>query len=374
MSMWKTMTLGFTIAGLAGCSGAGGSSSGEPQTQDQDIAGYETLQADLEGKRKVFLEGPAQDFTTAGNTLFWIEAAVGDPLLHSYDAASKQTTNYGFKVYLTGPSNPNPIDNVNYVASTSLIATMNQLDGANTYAVGSEKSELGKLTLPAPPYGQKWWAYGVNGGDVYVTIILDEKYHLQRWTPGDAMPTDVAILDDLIAPNKMGEFHNFAVSGETLIFDEGNRIWLAQLTDAKAKWAKNEKHVGGVDFYAGGAVYSEGAEFWRYDAAKDTRENLSEKMRGGAYELNKTFAEAHHPASNSTWVKRGNTIVYEANFGIFSYDLDAATVEPLLLSARDNSIVYKYPTALENGTLFVKGLVSSSGSIGADGPTYTLAP
>src|SRR5512133_1483554 len=109
----------------------------------------------------------------------------------------------------------------------------------------------------------------------------------------------------------MGEFHNFAVSGETLIVDEGNRIWLAQLTDAKAKWAKNEKHVGGVDFYAGGAVYSEGAEFWRYDAAKDTRENLSEKMRGGGYELNKTFAEAHHPVQGSTWCKRGNTIVYE---------------------------------------------------------------
>ena len=376
MNMWKTTTLGLVIAALAGCNLGGGSSgdSGESQTEE-NIAGYESLQASLEAKREVFLKGPAQDFATDKNTLFWVEAAAGNPLLHSYDAATKQTTDYGFKVYLTGPSSPNPTDNINFFASTTLIASMNELDGANTYAVGSEKTPLGKLTLPAPPYGQKWWAYGVTAGNVYVTIINmdDGKYHVQRWAPGDAATTDVAILDDLIAPNVMGEFHNFAVSGETLIFDEGNRIWLAKLTDAKARWAKNDKRVNGVDFYDGGAVYSQNTEFWRYDMATDTRENLSDKMRSG-YTLNTTFAQAHHPVASSTWCKRGNTIVYEANSGIFSYDLTSATVKPLLLSARDNSTVYKYPTALENGTLFVKGLESKSGSIGADGPTYTLAP
>jgi len=45
-----------------------------------------------------------------------------------------------------------------------------------------------------------------------------------------------------------------------------------------------------------------------------------------------------------------------------------------VLSARDNSIVYKHPTALESGPLFVKDLESKSGSIGADGPTFTVEP
>jgi membrane-bound inhibitor of C-type lysozyme len=44
------------------------------------------------------------------------------------------------------------------------------------------------------------------------------------------------------------------------------------------------------------------------------------------------------------------------------------------LNARDNSIVYRHPTVLANGTLFVKGLESASGATGADGPTFMFVP
>lgn len=371
-SMMKVLP--FALLALIGCGGGG--EDGDAQTQEEDIAEFEALRAELEGKREVFLEGPAQDFTAAGNTLFWVDAAAGNPLLKSYDAASKVTTNYTFKVYLVGPSSPNPIDNLNFAASTSMVVSMNELDGANSYAVGSEMQSLGKLVLPAPPFGQKWWAYSVDANNLYVMILdnADSKYHLKRWSPGDADMTEVLILDDLIAPNVMGEFHNFAVSGTTLIFDEGNRIWLAELTDAKAKFAKNEKRVGFADFEKTGAVYNEGSEFWRYDAATDTRENLSDKIRQNDYRINKTFEAGHHPVNDTTWAKYNSTIFYEANFGIFAYNIDSNTLEPMLLDARDNSVVYKYPTVLANGTLFVKGLESSSGATGADGPTYTFVP
>jgi hypothetical protein len=340
--------LPFTLLALIGCGGGGGE-DGDVQTQEEDLAEYESLRTELEGKREVFLEGPAQDFTAAGNTLFWVEAAAGNPLLHSYDAASKQTTNYTFKVYLTGPS---------------------------AYAVGQDMQSLGKLTLPAPPFGQKWWAYSVDGDNLYVMILdnADSKFHLKRWAPGDADMTEVLILDDLIAPNVMGEFHNFAVSGTTLIFDEGNRIWLAELTDAKAKFAKNEKRVGFADFEKGGAVYNEGSELWRYDVASDARENLSDKIRNNDYRINKTFEAGHHPMDSTTWAKYNSTIFYVANYGIFAYNIDSNTVQPMLLNARDNSVVYRYPTVLANGTLFVKGLESSSGATGADGPTFTFVP
>jgi hypothetical protein len=371
MSMMKILP--FAFLALIGC---GGGETGGAQTQEEDIAEYESLRADLEGKRSVFIEGPAQDFQAAGNTLFWVEAAAGNPLLHSYDAASKQTTDYTFKVYLVGPSSPNPIDNLNYIASTSMVVSMNELDGANAYAVGQPMSSLGKLVLPAPPFGQKWWAYSVDASNLYVMILenADSKYHLKRWSPGETDYSEVLVLDDLIAPNVMGEFHNFAVSGTTLIFDEGNRIWISELTDTKAKFAKNEQHVGFADFQKGGAVYNEGSEFFRYDVATDTRENLSEKIRNNAYTLNKTYEAAHHPVDDTTWAKYQSTIFYEANFGIFAYNIDSDTVKPMLLDARDNSVVYKYPTVLANGTIFVKGLESSSGAIGADGPTFTFVP
>ncbi|MFO0591646.1 MAG: hypothetical protein U0441_29135 [Polyangiaceae bacterium] len=369
MSFRMTVISAFAAAALIGCGGGGGSGA---QTQEEDLAEFESLRAELEGKRKTFLEGPAQDFQAAGNLLFWVEAAAGDPRLHSFDQPASQTTDYSFPPFLVAPSSPNPIDNLNFVGSTSIIATMNVLDGAQVYSVGKNEEKLGKWTLPAPPYGQKWWSYGVDGGDVYAAILDDAgKLHLKKWTPNGA-ESDVAVFDDLIAPNAMGEFHNFAVSGTTLIFDEGGRIWTAELGAPKAKWAQNDKEVSGAAYDKAGVVYSQGGDFWQYDAATDSRKNLSEKIKGNEYKLNETFKEAHYPTSTTTWCKSGDKIVYEANYGIFAYDIGADTVEPLVLDARDNSIVYKYPTALDNGTLFVKGLESQSGATGADGPTFIV--
>jgi hypothetical protein len=46
----------------------------------------------------------------------------------------------------------------------------------------------------------------------------------------------------------------------------------------------------------------------------------------------------------------------------------------MLLNGRDISVVYRYPTALVNGTIFVKGLESTHRAIGADGPTFMFVP
>lgn len=148
-------------------------------------------------------------------------------------------------------------------------------------------------------------AYRVDGNNLYVMLQeeVDNKLHLKRWSPGDAALTEVLVLDDLIAPNVMGPFYDFAVSGSTLIWNEANRIWIAELTDTKAKWAKNEREVDFADFEKGSVVYNEDQELWRYDVASDSRENLSEKIRA-SYEMNPTFDKAHHPAQNPTWVKR----------------------------------------------------------------------
>jgi hypothetical protein len=54
------------------------------------------------------------------------------------------------------------------------------------------------------------------------------------------------------------------------------------------------------------------------------------------------------------------------------YDLATHTTRPVLLDARDNSIVYRHPVLLENGKLFVQGLESTSGATGAEGGWYEV--
>lgn len=355
---------------LFACGAAAGP---DEQTQEEDIAQYEELQKTLEETREVFVKTAAQDFYAAGNTLYWVEVGSGNPFLRSFDDSSKTRTDYTFKVYLSGVGAPNPVDTINFHASSTMVASMNVPDGANTYAAGAPEQLLGKLPLPAPAFGQRWWAYSVSGNDLYVVVIDDNsgKHTLQKWTPGQASPTTILTLDDLIAPNMIGEFHDFAVDGTTLIFDEGFRIWMADLSDTKAKWAQNDKQVGSTNFYAGGAVYSQGAEFFRYDMATNSRENITDKIKAG-YSMNKTYAQIHYPDNNGSWCKYKNKIVYHGSYGIFAYDMNSEKVIPLLLDARDNSVVYRNPTTVDTGTLFIKGLLSESGATGADGPTYSM--
>jgi len=351
----------------------GASSGRDEQTQEEDIAQYENLRVELEGTRDVFVNTAAQDFYVAGNTLYWVEVGNSNPMLRSFDDVSKTRTDYTFKVYLTGVGTPNPVDTINYRASSSMVASMNVLDGANVYATGAPEQLLGKLQLPAPPFGQRWWAYAVNGNELFVVVNdpNDGKYNLQKWAPGQASPTTILALDDLIAPNMIGEFLDFAVDGTTLIFAESGRIWMADLTACKAKWQPNDKKNGSANFYSGGVVYTQGSEFFRYDLATDSRENLTEKMKAG-YSMNKTFAQVHYPSDGTSWCKYKNKIVYHGSYGIFAYDTNSEDVVPVLLDARDNSVVYRRPNAVDTGTLFVKGLLSKSGAIGADGPTYVI--
>lgn len=371
--MKEMIRRGFLLAfawSLVAC--GAGASGPEEQTQEEDLAQYETLQKDLEATRAEFIKTPAQDFYAAGNTLYWVEVAGANPVLRSFDDGTKTRTNYTFKVFLSGVGAPNPVDTINYHASSTLIASMNVLDGANTYAPGAPEQSLGKWVLPAPPSGQRWWAYSVSGQDVYAVVVDDTaKYVLHKWTPGQAQATKILALDDLIAPNTIGEFLDFAVDGTTLIFAESGRIWLADLSDPKAKWVQNDKEIGSANFYPGGVVYSQGTEFYRYDKASDTRENLTDKIMAG-YSMNKTFAQVHRPDGEGSWCKHKNKIVYHGSSGIFAYDLNTEKVIPLLLDARDNSVVYRNPTAVDTGTLFIKGLVSESGAIGADGPTFSI--
>ena len=99
--------------------------------------------------------------------------------------------------------------------------------------------------------------------------------------------------------------------------------------------------------------------------------NITDKIKAG-YSMNKTFAQVHYPDNNGSWCKYKDKIVYHGSYGIFAYDMNSEKVIPLALDARDNSVVYRNPTTVDTGTLFLKGLLSESGATGADGPTYSI--
>jgi hypothetical protein len=207
-------------------------------------------------------------------------------------------------------------------------------------------------------------------------LIEDGAYHLRRFAPdaGEDPGQDVLVLDDLIAPNVMGELTTFTVSGDTLMFYEGGRLWVASLSGGKAKWTQNDEYVGSVDFTADDVVYSQGGRIFRYDVASDSREELTDGITAG-YTMNATYPEPHLPTATTAFSRAGDRLYYEGTYGIFAYDLGTEEVEPVLLNRRDNSVTYRYPTAMEaTGALFVKGLESESGAIGADGPTWRVAP
>jgi hypothetical protein len=106
--------------------------------------------------------------------------------------------------------------------------------------------------------------------------------------------------------------------------------------------------------------------------------DLAAGIAASGYQLNATFSMAH--LFNNGAVTTGNPgftsyqhiLGYLANSGLFTYDMDQHTVTPLLLNARDDSVVYTSPVFLDDGSVFVVGLQSTSGDIGADGPVYRL--
>jgi hypothetical protein len=90
------------------------------------------------------------------------------------------------------------------------------------------------------------------------------------------------------------------------------------------------------------------------------------------YRLNESYDTAHRWSYDIA--RYGRWIVYIGGTGVFAYHLDEQRVVPVLLQPLDEDmrISYRYPVVLEDGTLYVTGLTSYSGSVGADGPVYRV--
>ena len=361
-------TMVVMVLALAGCKRFGGPDGGDPvDQQQQDIEEYEDLCADLDSHRTEFLGDEADEVWAYGNHLFWLRFDAWAPTLHGWNAETDQRIDYSFSI---GEG-----DHYNYRASLSAVATAEEAGMEivyHVYDVNAAATEITTATLDAPGDEQRWWAYDVDGTDLYVVTTGDET-SLLRARQGGALEL-VTTLES--AGCAVAELWDFAVENGVMVFVESGRIWRLDLPSNTATWLGNELQISGdVNFGIDGVIWesydgsSDRAYFYQYDSREVI--DLNEAIAASDYQLNETFASAHRYYGGYTRLREW--LIYIGSSGVFAYHLYEGDVVPLLLSPRGEvRIDYRYPRALDNGMVFVTGLTSTSGAVGADGPVYRV--
>ncbi|HEY5943849.1 MAG TPA: hypothetical protein VIV40_00080 [Kofleriaceae bacterium] len=343
---------------FAGCVIAPSQGDDDVDQTQRDVDHYNELSAQLDMRRTEFLGRDVQELAAAGSTLYWLDTTNLDPRLMHYDGHDKLA--YGFSI---GDAN-----HYNYRASASVVVTAEPGSDAaiyRAYDATVANRLLGETSIPKP-VGAQWSAYAVDSTFVY---IMDGTT-LKRWQPGTT-PTVVTTLES--AGVSAGEFWDFGVAGNTMVFIESGRVWSMDLVANKATWLMNMTEAGGsVDFRPDGVLFDTATGLAFYDYAQHTLIDMRAKIDANPFKINNTFASAAHYYQDFTRYKQW--LIYIGQSGVFAYDMKADKITPLLLSPNraDLRVDYRYPVALDSGEMFVTGLTSTSGATGADGPTYKL--
>jgi hypothetical protein len=368
----------FALALVSGCNLLGGGNGGgggdggtstDPTAKDE--AAYTAEQAKLDQNRSQFLDATAQELDGEGARIFWKTYPVYDPVLHSRAGTTGATIDYGFSIG-TG-------DNDNYRSSASLLVVAIPDDDTVQYLAydpTQTNTKLGELDLPAPGDGTQWYAYATSGNTLYV-MMTGTAHTLLSWQPGQQTATTVTTLESAGATS-IGEFDDFDVQGDTLVFIESGRLWTMSIAQNKATFLGNMTQIAGsVDFESDGVTFedSDGLKFFEY--ASSSIRDLSMEIATNSYVLNATYDDVQdfYSASDSNNFSRWqNWVVYTSNGGIYAYDLVRKIVMPVLLSpiTGDTEIDYRYPVTLDDGSCFIVGLTSTDGAVGADGPVYLV--
>jgi hypothetical protein len=348
-------------------SGEGGS-GGAPDQQTQDIAQYNALQAKLAktGTMVGNSEGMA-GIQSGGSFLFWYQFQTDSPTLHSLNSANEKTTDYTFSI---GDS-----CSYNYRTSENLVVTADTNGGYYAYDITKPNSSVGTLMVTPPSSDVMWWAYAPDGSDVYY-VTTEGGNILWKWTPPATTPVQVLDLDDTGAT--IGEFDDFGVSGNTMVFLADGAVWSLDIAAKKSTFLGNKtEDTTGAEIDTDGVLFptDTGAYFFSY-ATMQLRD-LGAAIKASSYKLNDTYSTAHllDPTRSGLGRYQSNVVYFGAQ-GIFTFDMTAGTVAPVLLDALDDSTVFVGIAVLTNGMLYTTGLQSTEGDIGTDGPVYQvqLAP
>jgi hypothetical protein len=338
-----------------------------PGDTEKDVEQYRLLAAELGAHADLVLGEEADEITAYGTRAFWLEFPGYDPVLHSWNREGGDTLEYGFPIGGGGTWN--------YRASDEAVATaIRQGDQVsyNLYDVSQPQVELGSFEVDAPG-SAGWWAYSVDGRIVYHVQDRDGMTQLHRWSPGAGVELLMTLETD--AGIDVGEFWDFVVSGNEMLFIEGGRLWGLDLTTRQATPIGNPTEVRSFSYDAEAIAFSSATGPFLYTWATGALVDLKAAIESSGYRMNTTFAKAHN-YSQGPVAKYGSLVVYIGEAGVFRYDAAAGDVKPVLLNVADgnSTVYYRDPAVLDDGTLFVQALVSQSGSVGADGPIYRVSP
>jgi hypothetical protein len=194
---------------------------------------------------------------------------------------------------------------------------------------------------------------------------------LLKWIPGQD-PVMVTTLES--AGATIGEFDDFDVSGNTMVFIESGAIWTMDIAANKATSLMNTIQVsGGVDFRSDGVMFATDTDVMFFDYATNALVDVSTLINANPFQVNATYATASQ-IGYTDFARWGQQVLYVSDSGLFAYDMAHDKITPILLSPISDAMqeTYRYPVALDDGTAFVTGLLSTDGATGADGPTYML--
>jgi hypothetical protein len=364
----RTRARGSMLLFLFACTAGPGDDtapSDEPKAGESDNEHYDRVAGELEGYRTEFLDEEADELWARGNRLFWLTFPGFDPVLHSWDATSDTQVDYEFSI---------GSDVYSYRASDDLVVTAEVSGGDVTYhayAIDAPADELGSTTFDQPTDGTRWHAYAASGNRVYIVAVSYEETALYAWEP-PGRPTRMWSFDEL--GYELGEFWDFDVEGDTMIFIESGRIWRADVRTGAGEWLGNPTLItGGVSYDDSGVVWAGDYSLYWFEYGADDVVNLTDTINTADYRFNETYSSAHQVIETGFWRQR-DKLVYESLSGLYMYHLQTGEFTPIVLEARqsDLRVTWRDPVMLENGTLFATGLESESGSVGADGPVWRI--
>ncbi|AKV04677.1 hypothetical protein AKJ09_11340 [Labilithrix luteola] len=347
------------------------SHAGTPAATDADMQKFDAITKQLEEHRTKALDDSAMELEAHGNVLYWKTYPGMAPVLHSHDADHDTTVDYEFGI---GAGDDN-----NFRASSGVVATAALRGDKVRYELFDARAANapeGAVEFDAPTDEQKYWAYAVSGAALYV-VTTGAAHTIWKVGAGEQKATKLFTLEE--AGIKVGIFMDFAVDNTTLMLVESGRLWRVDLQTREATPMRNETEISGaVSFDVDGVVWEEATALKFFDYQENVVRDLSAELRGLSYRLTDSHGSAHYFSSRTSGpghCRYGDWLVYTGGAGIFAYNLRSRAVQPILLDTQnetDGRITYVDPVALHKGTLFVTGLTSPSGSVGAEGPVYQV--
>lgn len=336
-----------------------------------DMEKYDAITRELEAHRAKALDDTAMELEAHGNVLYWKTYPGMAPELHSHDADHDTSVDYTFGIGVA--------DDNNFRASSGLVATAVFGGDKVRYELFDARSvneSKGSVDFDAPTDEQKYWAYAVSGAALYV-ITTGSAHTIWKVGAGESQATKLFTLEE--AGIDVGIFMDFAVDNETLMLVESGRLWRVDLQTREATPMRNETEISGaVSFEVDGVIWEEATALKFFDYQENVVRDLGAELRGLTYALTDSHRTAHFFASRTSGpshCRYGDWLVYTSGAGIFAYNLRSRAVQPILLDTQnetDGRITYVDPVTLHKGTLFVTGLTSPSGSVGAEGPVYRV--